>query len=324
MVYHKIDFGPFKMYKRSYRNVSNSIKREVSKVRRIVGNAARVAQKFRMGGVQVATAVEQDGAAGAITQQNDSKMLYKRRRAPRRVRRKMYRKYKSFLAKQLKAVQDNTNLFQLTGTRSSGPDAQAMFSITSGYIRAPTLTNDAVGDLHSFFSNVTSSIVPEDTSLKWYLTGISTDYTIVNATAGGTVELDVYEWVCRKDFNMQGETSVDDFLAVKLDEESLLPGGNNKMGTNSLGYVPTDSNEAMRYIVIKSKQRFYLGQNQAISFTRRIKYFKPKLIMSDDLNHAAPSDGGFLKAGVSRGILVVQKGLPSATNTASDRDWETI
>jgi hypothetical protein len=230
----------------------------------------------------------------------------------------MYRKYKSFLAKQLKAVQDNTNLFQITGTRSSMAEQQGMFSITSGYIKLGTGSVDAVGDLHSFFGNVVNSTSTEDTSLKWYLTGMSTDYTIVNATAGGTVELDVYEWVCRRDCNLDAVPNVADWLFAVLGEESLLPGASSKMTTETLGYVPTDSNEGMRYIVIKSKQRFYLGQNQAISFTRRVKFFRPKKISSEDLNHANDNSGSFMKAGVTRGILVVQKGLPSATNAAAD------
>jgi len=305
------------MPKRDLKHGRSSYAKRVRTMRGMVA-AARIGYKVARQFLRTKTgSEEEEGPSGAITSQHDSKMLYRRRRAPRRIRRKMYRKYKSFLGRQLKAVQDNTNLFQGSGTRSSSPNGQGMFSIVSGYLKAGSGSVDGIGDLHDFFNNITQAI-PENTSLKWFLTGISTDYTIVNATAGGTVELDVYEWVCRRDCNLKDEVNLADYLEAVIGEETLLPGTSNRITTQSLGYVPTDSNEAMRYIVIKSKQRFYLGQNQAISFTRRVKFFRPKVISSEDLNYANSGAVSFMKAGVSRGILVIQKGLPSATNASAD------
>ena len=229
----------------------------------------------------------------------------------------------SHLALQLKAVQDNTSLYQYNASFSSVANRQLVFSITSGYAYnnfTSGVNSDKVGSLFEFFRNLTV-VNPVDTSLKWFLTGVSTDYTLVNDSEG-IAELDVYEYVYRRKFISDGSGNAADQLSEVLTEEKLLPGALTKMATTDLGYVPTDSNEFMRFIVIKSKQRFYLGPGQATSFTKRVKYSKPKLVSSEDLNHALSASTlpivSIALPGVTRGIICIARGLPSATNAGCD------
>lgn len=285
-----------------------------------LGTAAKVAAKAAIHTLTKTMSAKTEGPSAATTSQYDSRVLYRRKRAPKRVRRKAARKYKSHLAMQLKAVQDNTNLFQYNAAFSSVADKQLVFSITSGYASngfTSGVNSDKVGTLYEFFSNLTGVTIVNDTSLKWYLTGLSTDYTLVNDSAG-IAELDVYEYVYRRKFINDDSGNAADQLSEVLNEESKLPGAATKMATTDLGYVPTDSNEFMRFIVIKSKQRFYLGPGQATSLTKRVKYSKPKLVSSEDLNIANQGSTSIALPGVTRGIICIARGLPSATNSGCD------
>jgi hypothetical protein len=263
----------------------NTVKASMGKKRKYNNNGGSFAWKAAKAAAKAAAHIyapniagllsDREGPSGAISSQHDSKLLYKRRRAPRRVRRRAARRYRNFLSNQLKAQNDQTNLFKLYQTGSSAAGSQQVASITSGYV--DTNNTDAVGDLYQVFQNVEATN-PVLTAKRWYLTGMSTDYTIKNTSSTETMELDVYEFVCRRTHvqNENQSTSVAGWLSNVLDDEEKMPGATSKMNIADLGYVPTDSNECMRYIVIQSKQRFYLGPGNACSFTKRIRYKSPK------------------------------------------------
>lgn len=243
------------------------------------------------------TAKSQDskeGPSSAVTIQNDSRMLYRRKRAPKKVRRRARKRYQRFLHNQLVGAADNTNLFQASGSGSSTSGNQLMQTITSGYTwcGTGTLTTDQVGNVYQAFQNLLNAD-PALTSKEWYLIGLSMDYTIANTHATTTAEVDIYEFQFRKDHEedllTSGNVRVSQYLENAIDQESKLPGATSKMSVTSLGYVPTDSNEAMKNILIKSKQRFYISPGQAISFTRRSRYRKPVKYQSDDFEVKAGS-----------------------------------
>ena len=249
-------------------------------------------------------------------------MLYKRKRAPKHIRRKARRRYANFISKQLKAVNDNTNLFQIHGSSSALVNTQGMTSITSGYLQVGNAV-DGVGNLAEFFGNIMNSSAANlhQVGAHFYLTGMSTDYTIVN-TGAGIAEIDVYDFVFRKDHltdEADNCSGVSSFLVNELGDESKLPGAAASMAATDLGYVPTDSNNAMKYIIIKSKQRFYVGNGQAFSFTKRIRFNTPIKLQGEDFASPTVGANAWIKAkrGVTRGIIMIYKGLPDATNPAA-------
>ena len=197
-----------------------------------------------------------------------------------------------------------------------------MFTITSGYTfcGGGTTWVDRVGTIYETVQNIENA-VPEDQAKNWYLTGFSTDYTITNTTtleSINTMELDVYEFMFRKDLTFKDASlSVGRMLQVANGEEVQLPGAVAKPLITSLGWVPTDANQAMRQIVILSKQRYYIASNNSVSFVKRHKFKHPVKYNSKDFEIQQQTDAAntFLaKAGVTRGIICVFRGLPNPSS----------
>ena len=267
-----------------------------------------------------------EGPAKAVTTQYDSRMLYKRKRAPKGVRRRARRRAKSFVYKQLMNAKSNTNLFQFHRVgAASAAGGQLVTSLTSGYTFCGTGTtgNDSVGAIYDVVQNLTNA-TPNIASKKYFLTGMSTDYTITNTSASDIAEVDVYEWVARKDFDYNelnpAYCSISNYLEKETSSESKMPGATTAMAFNQLGWVPTDANSAMRNMLILSKQRYYIGPGQAASFVRRHKFKSPVVYGPSDFNIVTQADqvDTFLcRKGITRGIILVYKGLPGAVNAAA-------
>ena len=83
---------------------------------------------------------EQSKASG-VTNQHDSRILYKRKRAPRHVRSRAKRKYAAHLARQLKAIGQATYLTNNTQNAANAVDKQqCMCIISSSIVPAPVFT----------------------------------------------------------------------------------------------------------------------------------------------------------------------------------------
>lgn len=284
----------------------------VAKVARATAGAARVVTRL----------LRQDrkeGPSDAITQQHDSKLLYKRKRAPKSKRRKARRKFLSHLRLELQNAANNDNLFQVNNTGfSTTAGLQNVLTITSGYMAAGSgVVSDQVGSWRRAMQNYLNAH-PDEVSYDMYITGLSTDYTLVNISAN-TMELDVYEYILRgcikQYFGASGIKSM--FLDTEANE-SKLAGATSKMSLTDLGWTPFDSNDALKFVIIKSKQRYYISAGQAISFTKDVKFRKPIKVNSIDFQNTDESSSDFSPlAYVTRGIMCVFKGLPNATDAAS-------
>ena len=286
---------------------------------------------------------EGEGPSNAISTQFDSKLLYRRRRAPRGVRRRARRRFKRFESLQLKNRASQTNLFQVNslGYGANAPGTQNLFTLTSGYTWCGTPPNagslsDQVGNIYEVCQNMTSASPIADQN-KYFLTGMSTDYTLTNIGVG-TSEVDVYEFIARRDFTWSqfgresggGATdlSIRKMLEEVTNSETQMPGAGAAMTFGNLGWVPTDANQAMKNIIILSKQRYYIGAGQAVSFVKRTRFKKPvsydstNMRMAVDINGliaGTPETQDFIlkaRKGITRGIIVIYRGLPSAASAA--------
>lgn len=312
------------MSTRRYSDIASAISHGAKRARKFIrgAQAARAAVRAVKSEIgSVLTGPGREGPSSAITGQHDSKMLYKRRRAPRKVRRRARRRARVFLKNQLSNKSSNTNLFEHYKIGYSDLDSQGIATITSGYTwsGAGTVNSDNIGSIYQVIQNIENAD-PTDIAKDWYLTGMSTDYTVAN-TSEVTMELDVYEFVYRKELTYESNVlTTAQFINEKNDEESKLPGATNKLVVTNLGWVPTDANVAMRYILIKSKQRFYLGAGNAVSFTKRTRYRKPVKYNGSDFEmsqNAANGDIFIARPGVTRGIIMVGRGLPNTSGAAT-------
>ncbi len=292
--------------------------RTFSNAFKMVSTVAKLARKI--GGLRTQRR-NNEGPSSAITTQKDSMSIYRRRRAPRKVRLRARNKYKRFIKKQLIAHRDNTNLFNLNLIPASSISEQKLSSFTVGYINA-NLVGDAGGDWDEAFSNFLNA-TPSSASKAFYVTGLNYDVTISNVT-GATVtvdalacELDVYEYVYRKTKLINGANGLESLLTNTLDNETKLPGATLQMKVVDPGYTPFDSNQALKYIIIKSKQRYYIPRGDSISFVKNIKFNRPIKLTSEDFASTATAVGDFTaKAGLTRGLIFVQKGTPTQDLTS--------
>ncbi len=288
------------------RSASNAFKAAVS-VAKLVKRIGRVrTQTSRR---------NNEGPSSAITTQKDSMSIYKRRRAPRKVRNRARKRYKNFIKKQLIAHRDNTNLFDGTRVFLSSNAVQEVNSITFGYLSTRVI-NDDVGDWNSVFNNYLDASTPA-ASKDFFVTGLNYDITITNSTGTSdanalAIELDIYEFVFRKNKFYGNAEGVTGLLVNTLADETKMPGATLNMLTTDVGYTPFDSNQAMKYIVIQSKQRYYLPRGESVSFIKNIKFSRPIKLISEDFDSASPADGDWTaKGGLTRGLILVQKGTLS-------------
>lgn len=309
---------PFKGKGHKIGNYRRSAKKYAGKAFKFAANYNPYIQAAHAMFSMLSSSGSKEGPSSAITTQKDSKTLYRRRRAPKRVRRKAARRAKNFISRLLKSKSDNTNLFNNELSDTSNADEQHMSSMTFGYLGTKAAITDDIGDWHECFQNYLNAD-PILTSKAWYITGLSYDITISNNVGGATtdgtaLELDIYEYVFRKDYNMDQATVADE-LKESLAKETKLPGATLAMDFLKPGSVPTDANQFMRYIIIKSKQRYYIPLGDSISFVKRIRFTRPIKITSEMLDAAGSVTTGFAKGGLTRGLLLISKGTASVDKT---------
>ncbi len=266
----------------------------------------------------------QDNAQGAITQQNDSKNLYKRRRAPRRVRAKAKRRAGSFLKKQLMVLNQKSNLYTATQATSNTINSQAVQTIVSGAFSGDiAATGDQVGNLVSLIQNERSNVNVNHIAIKAYLISMSIDYTFVNSS-NFIMELDVYTWVARRDFNLHSGVArtLGEYFDFTLASQTIIGTAGTALLSTTVGVTPYDNSMFCRNIIIMSKQRYYISAGQAISYVVNKKWFKPKRIpmwLSGGIASTATEDtNSIYAAGITRGVFCVHRGVPSATNNCGD------
>ena len=258
-----------------------------------------------------------EGTRAALTNQNDTISLYKRRRAPRRVRRRARRRYRNFLSKQLRMLPDNTQQFNQVFTNTSTLNAQhfSTFTLFPMQVGLGVSTNNFTCHVQEAFDNVLNA-ASANASSHIYITGMNYDFTLANVS-DKTAELDIYEFVIRKDktFQPTAAFALTSAYVDANDDEDVLPGASTKIALSDPGATPFDVNQMSKYVLLKSKQRIYLSAGQATSFVRDIKMRRPVKITSEELHDTSLGSNEFtVKAGISRGIIMVHKGVPDATD----------
>lgn len=261
-----------------------------------------------------------EGPGSAITNQNDSMTIYRRKRAPKKVRKRAAKRYKRFVVNQLKGHKDNTNLFTTNVGSTSAAGQQLITSVTFGYIKTNAVT-DECGNWYEAFQNYLNAD-PTLASKSFHITGMTYDVSLTNGTTTAdanahAMELDVYEFVFRKNHDTNGAAGVKSLIENELNNEVKMAGSTLAMGVTSLGMTPFDANQAMKYIVIKSKQRYNIGRGQSVSFIKNIKFSRPIKLISSDFSDPVNASGDWQAfAGVTRGLIFIQKGTASQDGLA--------
>ncbi len=303
----------FNGFKRKFNRASSLF----NEAKRFTSTARKMARVMR---TATGTSRNREGPSSAITTQKDSMSIYRRRRAPRKVRRRARNRSKRHLKAQLNNINDNTNLFlDNSQAGASNLAEQQMKSITFGYIDTNNV-NDDVGDWKVVFNNYLNAAA-DSASKSMYVTGLTYDITITNNTGtdvnnANALELDVYEFVARRDKLFTFTSGIQGMLEDSLGDETLLPGAATKMTSVTPGYTPFDSNQSMKFIIIKSKQRYYIPKGDSVSFVKNVRFSRPIKLISEDFENTSANAGDFkLKGGLTRGLILIAKGTSNSSGS---------
>lgn len=207
----------------------------------------------------------------------------------------------------------NTNLFSSFINHSTTFGNQLVNMTMVGALRAPRLSTENTGSLYEMAQNALADF-PSTTNFMLYIHSMTVDYTFVN-TGETTVELDIYNVVCRKQLSyVSTDTrSLIGYFESELSEEGKLAGAATKYSMNVLGVTPFQLQGLTHNFVITKKQRFYISPGQAISFVERHVFRKPFKVSGLMFNEGSDLEANQYIPGISRGLCIIQKGVPDDT-----------
>lgn len=279
--------------------------------------------RFKKGSVRAGTKRRGVASGQGITTQRDSRRIYTRRRAPRRLRRRMRKAFNSFKSKALKmkghrtiitnhqvaiaglANQQSVTSFVLYGGRVDGAVAS---SISRGY--------DDMNDLRSRDYKLGDSTGDPDFKTsggeaKFYVkTGVM-DITIQNVggNEGETfaLEVDVYEFTCGK--IIPGYSDVEGALAGYQQDIYKLGTLSTKLTALNLldrGVTPFEMGTPMYRIGMRilKKTKYFIPYNDVITYQTRDSKIRC-------FGHEVFRDGSCTTKH-TRGILIIAKPVPGS------------
>lgn len=262
----------------------------------------RVARKIG-GGKQTAAA----DAANVISFQNDQKQMFKARRLTRRGRKALSSK-KRFTSRVIKASMTMVGLQRLVSTSThaiaSSINAQGInANFVLGGVSGDTNCRDLDAIMQYFTLTAGTSVQ------KIYIESMSMDWTIVNRGAGPLC-LDLYEWVAKKDLDTSVGGNINALFAG-----GLLPTNNAVVSTTpaaiSTGVGFFESTFFTTYLKCTRMTRSVVSVGAEVS--GRMSVPRKFTISSDNIQ-----PNMLLRKGLTRGVFVVQYGLPSVANVIGD------
>jgi len=250
------------------------------------------------GGSRVAKAK----SVGSLTEQRDVTTLYRRKRAPRRVRRGARRAMKRFTYQMDKLQSMKTCIItystQINGSPTSLVDGQGVTGITMyGYNTNSYASNidTANGDMPWIFARENGAYPTATTgSRKLRFRSCCMNYTIQNTFDEG-VYMDIYFVIARKNNSETSNPNTEWNEALNVQNPGNMP---SAITSNTYYQVtPFDAPSFGRMWLIKSRRRVFLQPSEIYSFQQR-DAGNYVLNMEDVLNMRS-------KANVTEGVILV-------------------
>lgn len=247
----------------------------------------------------------EDGAP--VTQYHEDKLLYKRRRAPRRLRRRMRGKSKSFLSSYIKYSAPQRVLRTYSTTLSALANTQNIFA----YMCSTMYNNNTVlglgGSQGDDFYQLCNTILPSEgvastaSNNRLLIQHSHMDVMFSNPSTNTTSSyLEIFYIRCRKPTI---GSPISDFNQI----DTTKWAGEGSVNAGTIGIVPYDSHRFCEHWVIEKTRRIILppGQVTEISMSnRRKKFFDPRRLFD-----TTPSSSNvFGQPGFTYGILVLVMG----------------
>jgi len=285
--------------------------------RRAIGYGVRTLGRYARSGAGSRTRTSQNSTSGVgVTTDRDFRRVYRKRRMPAWKR----RNWKRFTRK-VEAVAERKKgtasiVFNTVKREAITDGLQRMYGITLfGYRGTAVLGPDAYDrDLYEISLSTKPGDGASVTSFnrKIHFRSAVLDITFRNVHTTNAVELDLYEWECRKDcpFNRL----IDLITNAQSDPLALTMTGVGGLTHDDVGVTPFQIPAALKYISILKKTKVFIP----ISGTATYQIRKAKnrwwstTEIDDKPNH-------FAKRGWTVGIWMVQKGVPGMVGVTPNR-----
>lgn len=283
----------------------NNWKRFRTIARRVLPYAARgvrTAIQFRR--AQQGTSSRRFSRSGiGVTGQHDVRMVYRKRRMPRRKRRVWMRKIKTARAITLKNYGTRTRLFNYTGTIiGENATAQAYAAIAiygqNGIdaVVDPAMHNYGMAHLGQIFSD------EGEQGNKIMFGSAVMDCTFVNS-GPAVLELDLYDIVWR---GRNCGTNVNNDLGVGSTMTTVLP-GRTAINLNTRGVTPFDLTEFLAQgFKILSKKKYLLPPGNTATY--QVRDPRNRMVDSGDIHR----NNSWARRGLTRFVLLVTKAIPTS------------
>lgn len=241
---------------------------------RAIGKWYRNRQAYRrLGGGNSATSAKAK-AVGSLSEQRDVTTLYRRRRAPVRVRRRARKMFKRFQYSMDKLNGMKTAVITVAAQQSWSPtnlfDGQKAVGITMYGYNTNTYasnTDRGNGDMWWIFAReMGGDPVSGLDTYKLRFRSVTMNYTIQN-TYDESVYMDIYFVIARKNTGSTSDPSVEWSEAVASQTAGNMP--NPIQDNQYYGLTPFDAPGFGMYWLVKSRKRVFMQPNEIYSFQQR-------------------------------------------------------
>lgn len=284
---------------RAARRYSPMHYRAAWKVGQYIGNTI---QKYRSSRGSGGGSSRKAKSVGSLSEQKDVTTLYRRHRAPRRVRRAAKRGMRMFTYRMDKLQSMKTAIITSGGQQSWSPtglaDGQKVIGITMYGYNTNTFaanTDTGNGDVWWIFARENGGDpTAASGSRKLRFRSCTMNYTIQNTFDEG-VYMDIYFVIARKNNGSTSDPAVEWNEAVALQSAGNMP----TAITNNQYYqiTPFDAGSFGRYWLVKSRRRIFMQPTEIYSFQQRDA--GNYVLNMSDLNNIK------MKSNVTEGVILV-------------------
>lgn len=265
---------------------------------------------FRNRGARSRPRASRGATYGNLTFQNDESVVYKRHRAPKKIRRRHKRAFKTFQYNMDKLQSMKTCIIYErslhTATPTGTSNGQACMGVTMyGYNTNTYAANidRGNGDMPWIFARENGGYpTADDATRKLRFRSCVMEFTVTNELVAGAtgdlqgiLVLDIYYVIARKNNGVTADPAV--FWNNSIQNEAAGNMPNAVVSYDRLGVTPFDASNFGRYWLVKKKRRVRLSPGQVFNFQMRDPG-NYTLNMQDILNLKS-------KANLTEGVILV-------------------
>lgn len=213
-----------------------------------------------------------------VTNQYDRKTVYRKKRAPRYLKKKLKRQYKSYLYNTAKSLGSFTRVFNdLIGDTILAADKATVqkWCICHAYGLNGITPGGAIEIGYNDIGTIAGDILPLAKNRKILFTSCVVDLTMTNTSPIGAtdgffpnLEVDVYE------FSYRSDTKHSNFATLLAEAFGLVDqiGAGTKINMNQRGITPFDMTGLTDQVKILRKTKYFLSGRQTATYQMRIPF----------------------------------------------------